>query len=154
MTIQQVVTLTNLKTDQVIAMEQGNWELFPAAIYARGFVRTYVKLLQLPEGQILGDLDIELGLKGKFREGAEDVWRPVTMLDRLTLLFSRVNWRTFGPFLIVVLLLVLGAIAVQKWRYPKTDDPLQGVGDGLLQAPIGSGGMVLPLPTNSIPTPR
>ena len=135
-------------------MEQGEWESFPASIYARGFVRTYARLLKLPEEQLLADLDAELGLTGKFREGADDVWRQATILDRFTLLLSRVNWRTFGPFLAVVLLIVLGALLIQKFRPQQNDDPLKGVGDGQFPAPIGSGGMVLPLPTNSIPPPR
>lgn len=154
LTIPQVVASTNLKTDQVDAMERGNWELFPASIYARGFARTYARLLKLPEDQLLAELDAELGLTGKFREGADEVWRKLTILDRFTLLLSRVNWRIFGPFLAVVLVIVLAAILIQKFRPTISDDPLKGVGDGQISAPIGPGGMVLPLPTNSIPPPR
>src|SRR5204863_2151029 len=45
--VHQVAESTKLKTDQIRALEQGNYDDFTACVYLRGSTRTYANLLKL-----------------------------------------------------------------------------------------------------------
>src|SRR5882762_1702759 len=66
--IYQVAEITKIKTDHIRALESGNFDMFSAPVYIRGFVRTYATMLKLDESQIVADLEAELGQTEKFRE--------------------------------------------------------------------------------------
>ena len=59
--IPDVVGMTNLMTDQVLALEEGDWMAFAAPVYVRGFVRSYAGVLKLDAETLLADLDEEMG---------------------------------------------------------------------------------------------
>ena len=61
LTIPEVVDQTKMKTDQVQALESGDWSIFAAPVYTRGFVRNYATLLKLDSEALLDALDVELG---------------------------------------------------------------------------------------------
>ena len=48
-----------MKTDQVQALESGDWSIFAAPVYTRGFVRNYATLLKLDPEALLNDLDVD-----------------------------------------------------------------------------------------------
>ena len=57
----EVVETTQLKTDQVQALEGGRFEEFAAPAYVRGVVRSYSNMLKLDTEALLAQLDSEMG---------------------------------------------------------------------------------------------
>src|SRR6266540_1738659 len=80
--IYQVAEITKIKTDHIRALESGVYDIFPAPVYIRGFVRTYATMLKLNVPQVLADLDGELGQSEKFRDPP-----PLTKAPRSPLVF-------------------------------------------------------------------
>ena len=68
LTIYQVAEITKIKTDHVRALEEGNYEVFSAPVYIRGFVRTYANLVKLDVPVLMSELDTELGRTDRFNE--------------------------------------------------------------------------------------
>jgi len=51
--VQQVAQVTKIRTDHLVALEEGNYNVFSAPVYIRGFVRTYAALLKLDVPQVM-----------------------------------------------------------------------------------------------------
>ena len=68
LTVQQVADITKIRTDHLRALEEGNFDMFSAPVYIRGFVRTYSTLLKLDVPQIMAALEAELAQTAKFSE--------------------------------------------------------------------------------------
>jgi cytoskeleton protein RodZ len=150
LTIQQIAEITNVRADHIRAIEEGNYDVFSAPIYIRGFVRSYCKILKLDAGQVVAALNAELDGTEKFSEPPPLSEQPSTVLDFITLQLSKINWRKalIGLLILLVLLVVYGF--VQMWRSNRAKDPLSGLKPGVYQpAPDRSGNRV-PLP----PSPR
>lgn len=149
--VQQVAEATKLKTDQVRALEEGNYNYFSAAVYLRGSVRTYAKLLKLDAVKLVSQLDEELNSGSK--KFAEDLPAPAKKkggVDSLMLLLSRLNW-IWATIVVALLVLVLGGSALWRaWKNRTISDPLKKLGPGIYQ-PADPAGEILPFPTN---TPR
>jgi len=60
LTVYQIAETTKIKTDHIRALEEGNYNVFSAPVYIRGFVRTYASLLKLDVAQVMATLDQEL----------------------------------------------------------------------------------------------
>ena len=143
--IYQVAEITKIKTDHVRALESGNFDLFSAPVYIRGFVRAYATMLKLDVPRVLADLDAELGRSEKFRELPPLTNTPRSPLDYLMLQLSRLNWRTAFAVAAVTGVALLGT-AVIRSRSSKTADPLQNLGPGIYQPKTNHSGETLPLP--------
>jgi cytoskeletal protein RodZ len=144
--IYQVAEVTKIKTDHIRALESGTFDVFPAPVYIRGFVRTYAGMLKLDVARLLGDLEVELSQSEKFREPPPLTNTPRSPLDFVMLQLSRLNWRiAFGVGAILVFLLL--AAAVVRSRSSRKSDPLKDLGPGIHQPKPGKGGETLPLPT-------
>lgn len=147
LSVAQVVEVTKLKADQIHALEEGNYEYFSAAVYLRGSVRTYAKLLKLDMAELVAQLDTELGSSKKFADDLPAPPRKKGGVDSLMLLLSRLNWGV-AVVVIVLLAIVLGGnAAYHGWKNRKASDPLKKLGSGMYQ-PVEPGGETLPLPTN------
>jgi cytoskeletal protein RodZ len=145
--VAQVAEVTKLKTDQIRALEEGDYDAFSAAVYLRGSVRTYAKLLKLDSTNLIAQLDTELRSLKKFSDDLPAPARKKSGVDSLMLQLSRLNW-TVAAIVIVLLALVLGGNAVYRgWKNRTTSDPLKKLGAGMYQ-PAEPGGEILPLPTN------
>jgi cytoskeletal protein RodZ len=146
--VAQVVEATKLKTDQVRALEEGNYDYFSAAVYLRGSVRTYAKLLKLDGAKLVEQLDAELGSSKKF---ADDLPAPAKKrggVDSLMLLLTRMNWIWIAAIIALAILALMGNAAYRAWKNRDVSDPLKKLGPGMYQ-PTEPGGEILPLPTNS-----
>jgi cytoskeletal protein RodZ len=148
LTVQQVAEITKIRTDHVRAVEEGNYDVFSAPVYIRGFVRTYSGLLKLDVPQVMSALNAELGQTIKFAEPPPLAERPRSAVDYVMLQLSRVDWRRW--------LMALGAVAVfvgaiWAWVAWRQHNPLKGVKPGVYQSPNGAAGDTLPLPA---PAPR
>jgi cytoskeletal protein RodZ len=101
LTVQQVAEITKIRTDHLRALEEGNYDVFSAPVYIRGFVRTYATLLKLDVPQIMAALEAELGQTTKFAEPPSLSDHPRGALDFIMLQLSKVNWRR-GAVLLAV----------------------------------------------------
>lgn len=148
MEVQQVAEATKLKSDQIHALEEGNYTYFTAPVYLRGSVRTYARLLKMDGVKLVAELDAELGSSKRFAEDLPAPARKRGGVDTIMLLLSRLNW-LWAAILIGLLLLALGgSAAYQAWKNRTPSDPLKKLGSGLYQ-PAEPVGETLPLPTNA-----
>ena len=144
LTVQQVVEITKIRTDHLLALEEGNFDVFSAPVYIRGFVRTYSTLLKLDVPQMMAALDAELAQTTKFAELPSLADRPRGVLDFLMLQLSKVDWRKALIGLGIVIALVAAGSIWANWRQR---NPLKGLKAGVYQSPHGTTGDTLPLPT-------
>ena len=93
LSIERLAEITKIRGDHLRALEEGNYDVFPAPVYIRGFVRTYAKVLKLDGSQIVAELESELSQTKKFREPPPLIEKPRGALDFLMLQLSRLNWR-------------------------------------------------------------
>jgi len=142
--IYQVAEITKIKTDHIRALESGNFDIFSAPVYIRGFTRTYAATLKLNVAQVLADLEAELGRSEKFAEPPPLSPRPRGVLDFLTLWLSRLNWRIAVAVVALLLFLVLAVAVIRSRTAPA--NPLKDLGPGLYQPPKEKAGETLPLP--------
>ena len=146
LTVHHVAEITKIRTDHVRALEAGNFDVFSATVYIRGFVRNYAKLLKLDVPRIMAALEEELGATEKFSEPPPLSNEPRTVLDFIMLQFSKMNWHKGWIALgIAALLGCLLAISAVRRHYQQAD-PLAGLGPGLYQPTQNVSGEVLPLP--------
>jgi|SRR6185295_6429643 len=148
LTAQQVAELTNMKTDQVIALEEGNFNVFAAPVYVRGFARTYAGVLKLDVAQIVADLDADMGQTEKFRSPPSLATEGQGFVDRVMLQLTKVKWALVLPAVLLGVLIVGGIIGYSAWRRQKTQDPLTNLGPGIYQPTQKPAPQLLPIPTN------
>jgi len=148
LTVQQVAEITKIRTDHVRAVEEGNYDVFSAPVYIRGFVRTYSGLLKLDVPRVMAALDAELGQTTKFAEPPPLAGRSRGPVDYVMLQFAWVDWRKWLMALGAVAVFVAAVWALVAWR---RYNPLKGVKPGMYQFTNSTTGDTLPLPT---PTQR
>src|SRR5258706_16392226 len=93
LTVKQLAEITKIRSDHIRALEEGNFNVFSAPVYIRGFVRSYAPLLKLDVPQTMSALDAELGRTEKFSEPPPLTDEPRTVLDFVMLQLSKVDWR-------------------------------------------------------------
>jgi len=148
--VHQVAESTKLKTDQIRALESGDYDYFSATVYLRGSVRTYANLLKLDAPTLITQLDAELVSTKKFADEARVPERKKGGIDAVILLLSRLNWG-IAAAIILLAVIALGANAsCRAIKNRKSSDPLKKLGTGMYQ-PAEPSGDTLPLPTNGVP---
>jgi cytoskeleton protein RodZ len=144
LTIQELAEITKIRTDHIRALEEGNFNVFPAPVYIRGFVRTVSTILKLDVPQVMSNLEGELGQTVKFREPPPLTDQPKTPLDFVMLQLSKVNWRggavVVGGLAVVAVVILVVAIG----RHARRTDPLAGLKPGVYQP--SNSGETLPVP--------
>src|SRR5271169_6776431 len=94
LTVEQIAEITKMRTDHIRALEEGNFNVFSAPVYIKGFVRTYAALLKLDTPLIMTALDGELGQTEKFRDPPPLTEQTGGFLNFVTLQLSKLNRRT------------------------------------------------------------
>lgn len=146
LTIHQVAETTKIRTDHLRALEEGNFDVFSAPVYIRGFVRTYATLLKLDVPQVMATLDTELGQTEKFSEPPPLSNQPRGVLDVLTLQLSKINLQK-GLILVGIVLILLMMVGIlRSWRRHPATDPMQGVPPAVYRPATNNSSDVLPLP--------
>lgn len=145
LTVHQIVDITKIRTDHLRALEEGNFDVFMAPVYIKGFVRTYSTLLKLNVPQVMADLDGELRKTEKFAEPPRLSDEPRGVLDFLTLQLSKVNWRVASVVMGVIVALALIILGYSAWQRQKTSDPLKGLPPGVYKPSGKNSGETLPL---------
>ncbi len=148
LTVQQVAEITKIRSDHIRALEEGNYDVFSAPVYIRGFVRTCSTLLKLDVPQVMAALDEELSEHQKFSEPPPFTDTRRGPLYFVTLILSKVDWRKsligLGVIAVVGIIVLLAVI----WRHYRTADPLTGLKPGIYHSTQSVSGETLPLPAN------
>ena len=149
LTIQQVAESTKLKTDQLRALEQGDYSVFPAPIYIRGSIRTYAKLLKLDVPSLMAQLEVEFAGSRELSDPPPLTPRGGGILDWLMLQFSKLDWRVVAGLGLVVIVLMVAWSFIRPAPTARKADPLSHLGPGLYTPKSSTqSGHVLPLATN------
>jgi cytoskeletal protein RodZ len=146
LTIHQVADITKIRTDHLRALEEGNYDVFSAPVYIRGFVRTLAGLLKLDVPKTMAALEAELKGTEKFSEPPPLSNEPRGVLDFLMLQLSKVDWRRSLIGLGVLAALALVVSVVMIVRHYQSKDPLAGMKPGYYQSTNRNSGETLPLP--------
>jgi cytoskeletal protein RodZ len=142
LTIEQVAEITKIRTDHLRALEEGNFDVFSAPVYVRGFVRTLATLLKLDVPQTMASLDAELRQFKKFSEPPSLSGPPRGVLDFIMLQLSKVDWRKVFIGLCILVALAGSAWGFARWRERKRKDTTHNLPPGKVQGP---GDLALPL---------
>jgi cytoskeletal protein RodZ len=146
LTVHQVAEISKIRTDHLRALDEGDFDVFVAPVYVRGFVRTYATILKLDVPKIMAQLETELKQSKKHREDPPLTDEPRGILDWVSFQLSRVDWRLWFP---ILALLVTAALSIWIYRAVKNrqaEDPLRNLGPGQYQPAKPAGSDTLPLP--------
>jgi len=146
LTVENVADIIKLRSDHVRALEEGDYNVFSAPVYIRGFVRSYSTLLKLEVPQIMAALDAELGQTKRFAEPPPLTGPPRGILDFLMLQLSKIDWRKAAIVLGALAAVMVIALAYVSWRRYHTRDPLQNLKPGVYRPAQRGAGDTLPLP--------
>lgn len=149
LTEQQVAEQTKMRADRVLAVESGNYDVFTAPVYIRGFVRTYARLVKADEESVMIALDAELARTERFREPPSLTGDHKGALDKVMLHLSRVNWRIALPAAVLLVVLVGATWIYRAVERNQRADPLSGIEPGRYQPPAHQHAETLPLPSPS-----
>jgi cytoskeletal protein RodZ len=146
LTIEQVADMTKIRTDHLRALEQGNFNTFPAVIYIRGSVKNYAAALKLDVPQILAALDAELKNTEKFAAPPPLVEQHRGPLERIALLAAKISSRMVFTVLAALILTALIALGIWAWVHHAKTKPPPNLPPAVYQP--GTAGDTLPLPNN------
>jgi len=146
-TIEDVAANLNLTADVVRALESGDHSALPEAIFVRGYLRAYARLMEINENQVLesadrdptGSIGSVVPVIGKeaFKEKKGRRWLQFSTAPR------RGGWRKTALVTILIVVVVLAAWWFSGFRAPV---------ENLINAPGGdtgtSGVITIPLNTN------
>jgi len=147
--VQEVAEATNMRTDHVIALEEGNYAPFPAPVYIRGSVRTYAKLLKLDVMKIMDDLTAEMNQQGGMEEVSVRTGRRRGLLDFVALQMIHFGWKRSlilaGILAVFALILLVRAMLGRGAE----DDPLADIPPPTYRPSPNSDNAYLPLPSTN-----
>lgn len=146
LTVEQVAEITKIRGDHLRALEEGNFNIFSAPVYIRGFVRTYSTVLKLDVPRVMAALDGELGQTKQFAEPPPLSDRQGGVVDFVMLQLSKIDWHKSVFVLGGAVVLLAVVLSYLEWRHHESPDPLRGLKPGLYKAPAHSSGDTLPLP--------
>lgn len=143
MEVHQVVDITKIRGDHLRALEEGNYDVFSAPVYIRGFVRSYASLLKLDVAKILEQLGKELADSGQIDPTLAPPARG--FLDQIMFQLSKFSRRVIWPAVGIAVALLVIVCCYFWWVHNRKQDPTIGLGAGLYQTPANTGD-TLPLP--------
>jgi cytoskeleton protein RodZ len=146
LTVQQIAEITKIRSDHIRAIEEGNYNVFSAPVYIRGFVRSYCAILKIDVGPLMADLDAELGQTKKFAEPPPLTGRPRGVVDFATLQLSKIAWGRNAIVVGAVIVAILGGLGYWAWGRARKSDPLKGLQPGVYRPAQPGSGETLPLP--------
>ena len=153
LSVNEVAEITKIRGDHIRALEEGNFDIFVAPVYIRGFARTYATLLKLDVPQVIKALEAELHQTEKFAEPPPLTDDRKGALDLVTLQLSKVNLRQGLILLAVVVAVIVVGGSILAWRKRHNSDPLKNIPPAKYTPPNKNSGERLPLPSPT-PAPR
>ncbi len=153
LTASQVADATKIKTDHIVALEEGDFHPFSAPVYIRGHVKSLARHYKLDVPNVLADLDAELARTEEFAEPPSLIPREKGVLDWVTLQLSKLNLRLLLPLVAVGLFVWLAVWAYGAVRRQQSADPLSNLGPGYYQPPAEKNVVeYLPFPPGAVPS--
>lgn len=146
LSINQVAEITKIRTDHVRALEGGDYDMFSAPVYIRGFVRGYATFLKLDVPQMMKTLEAELGQTKQFSAPPPLTKQERGPMDFITLQLSKFNWRKVLTVLGGVAIVVLIIGIATAWARHKRSDPLKDLKPGVYQPAEKNSGQTLTVP--------
>jgi cytoskeleton protein RodZ len=146
-TAEDVARLTKLRTDHVLAIEQGRYQVFSAPVYARGSVKSYAKLVNLDPAALVEQLNAEIKAEKPFERGEPLQGAERGFIEGIAYALSRIPWKLV--FILIVIIAVLGGALWGMDRYEayKNSDPLQDLPTGFYQPEAALSEEYLPEPS-------
>jgi hypothetical protein len=141
--LHDIVDMTKIQSDHLRALEEGNYSVFSAPVYIRGFVRTYATVPKLDTAKILEQLGKELADSGQVDPLLATPEK--SLLDATMFHLSRFSRRLVWPAVGTAALALVVCVGYLFWTHHRGEDPTVGLGAGLYQVPTNSG-ETLPLP--------
>ena len=138
LTIEQVAETTKLRTDHLRALEEGDFSVFSAPIYIRGSVKSYAAALKLDTAAVLAELAAELKGTEKYSEPPPLGDNKKTLVDSLTLLLAKVNWKVGFAGIVIAALVLIVSVSYWAWHRHQKSDPLKNLPPAVYQ-PANSG---------------
>ena len=148
LTVQQLAEITKIRSDHIRALEEGNFDVFSATVYIRGFTRSYASLVKLDVPKLMLELDKELGATKRFSEPPPLSDRRRGLLDFLMLQLSKIDLKKGLITLGLLVLMGVFFLSLWIWRHHKENDPLKGLKPGVYQSTQHVSGQTLPLPAS------
>lgn len=142
--IHDVADQTKIRGDHIRALEEGDYDVFSAPVYIRGFVRTYAGLLKLDVKLILDALNKELAQSGQAEPSLSPPERGV--VDKAMFHLAKFSRRAALFVALVVVVIGVAIASYLVWRHYQTRDPLEGLSSGAYQAETSVQTLPLPLP--------
>lgn len=146
LTVSQVAEVTKMRTDHIRALEEGDYNVFSAPVYIRGFVRTYSTFLKLEVREVMASLDSELGGTKNFSEPPALTDESNGALDFLTLQLSKLSVKKVLSLLVLFGVVALIISGVSSLRSGHKSDPLAKLPPGVYKPVHSNIGETLPLP--------
>jgi cytoskeletal protein RodZ len=143
LTLEQLADLTKMRSDHILAIEEGRFDTFSATIYVRGSVKNIAGILKVDQKPLLAQLDAELNGSEKFSEPPPLVESKKTIVDYFTILFAKLNWLVGFAGLGIITGLVLLGLIFWAWHHHATTDYLKDLPPAYS---TGNSGNTLPLP--------
>ena len=147
LTVQQVADITKIRTDHIRALEDGNFDIFSAPVYIKGFVRTCATVLKMDVPAVMAELDAELKGSEKFAEPPPLSNEPKGFLDFVMLQLSKLDWRKSIAALGVIVLALIILLVALIVRHYRNSDPLANLKPGIYHGTQSVSGQTLPLPS-------
>jgi len=150
LSINEVAEITKMRTDHIRALEEGNFDIFVAPVYIRGFTRTYGTLLKLDVPVLIKALEAELGKTEKFSEPPPLTDTDKSVVNFMTLQLSKLNLHR-TKLLIGLGVLIAVVVSISVWRKHRNPTPSPNLPPARVQSAPQNSGNTLPLPA---PAPR
>jgi len=150
LSVNEVAEITKIRTDHIRALEEGNFDVFVAPVYIRGFTRTYATLLKLDVPQLIKALDGELGKTEKFSEPPPLTDTDKSVVNFMTLQLSKLNLHR-RELLIGLGVLIVIVVSISIWKRHRSPAPTQNLPPARVQSAPQNSGNTLPLQQ---PAPR
>jgi cytoskeletal protein RodZ len=143
LSLEQLADLTKMRSDHILAIEEGRFDTFSATIYVRGSVKNIAGILKVDPKPLLAQLDAELNGSEKFSEPPPLVESKKTIVDYFTILFAKLNWLVGFAGIAIISGLVLLGLIFWAWHHHATKDYLKDLPPAYS---TGGAGNTLPLP--------
>src|SRR3569833_27251 len=114
---------TKIRSDHLEALENGDYNVFSAPVYIRGFVRSYAGALKLNVAEVLAMLDEELAQTQRFKEHPRLSDESRGFVDVLMLQLSKINWTVALPLILLALILLIAVFSYRIYKHAQNSKP-------------------------------
>ncbi len=146
LTVENAAEITKIRSDHIRALENGEFHVFSAPVFIRGFVRTYARFLKLDSEQIIRDLERELASGGLLEDSPDSSARRRGVSDFVMYYLSQIKWGIVAPLILGGILLLGLIFGTRAWMDHRSKDPLAELRPGMYQPSSTKHAEILPVP--------